>query len=203
MIFDWKNNKDDALQNGISEKQIFSTTRITMCPKNKVVSNHTFRNFEQLEFEEGTLVKDCVFEDCGDITFDECRIDNCIFKNITTIFSVRSNFTNSEFRELICDNDMIISLEDSEISHCNFYEVELREDSYLCDGVGTSWIEYSKFSHIRTSREDKEIIICEETIGKIFKRKKQFCIIDEDTCTGLECIADLDGSIEIGSFDLN
>lgn len=203
MIFDWKSNKDDALQNGNSEKQIFSTTQVTMCSKNKVVSNHTFRNFDKLEFEEGMLIKDCVFEDCGNITFDECRIDNCTFKNISTIFSVRSNFTNSEFRELICDNDMIISLEDSEISHCSFYKVELREDSYLCDGVGTSWIEHSKFSHIRTSREDKEIIICEETVGKIFKRKKQFCIIDEQTCTGLECIVNLDENIEIGSFDLN
>ncbi len=202
MIFDWKNSKEEALANGIYEKEIFTTIYIMMKATNKVVAHHTFRNFEKLEFEEGTLIEDCVFEDCGTITFDECRIENCSFARIDTIFSTRSNFTNSNFRELVCENDMVISLEDSEISHCSFEDVELREDSYLCDGVGTSWIEHSSFSNIRTSREDKEIIICEETVGKNFKRKKQFCIIDEDTCTGLACIAGLDGAIEIGHFDL-
>lgn len=202
MIFDWKNNKQEALKNGICEEQIFSVTRIVMKATDGVVAHHTFRNFEKLEFEEGTRIEDCVFEDCGDITFDECKVDDCSFSRIETIFSARSNFTNSQFKELVCDNDMIISLEDSEISHCSFDDVELREDSYLCDGVGTSWIEHSSFSNIRTSREDKEIIICEETVGKIFKKKKQFCIVDEDSCTGLNCIAGLDGAIEIGSFDL-
>ena len=188
MVFDWKNNKEEALANGICEVQIFSNTRIVMKTPNTVVSHHTFRNFDKLAFEEGTLIIDCVFEDCGSIAFDECRIDSCSFVRIDNIFSARSHFTNSKFKELACENDMIISLEDSEISHCSFENVELREDSYLCDGVGTSWIEYSDFSNIRTSREDKEIVICEETVGKIFKRKQQFDIVD-DTCTGLDCIA--------------
>ena len=192
MIFDWKNNKGEALKNGICENQAYGVCLTTMHAANKVVSNHTFRNFEQLGFEEGTLIEGCVFEDCDNITFEECRIDGCIFKNIDTIFADDSNFTNSQFRELVCDNDMIISLEDSEISHCSFDDVELRDDSYLCDGVGDSWIEHSNFSHIRTSREDKEIIICEETVGKIFKKKQKFCIVDEGSCTGLDCIEDLD-----------
>lgn len=185
MLFDWKNNKDEALENGIREEKVLTTTYIMMNAPNKVVAHHTFRNFDKLDFEEGTLIEDCVFEDCGTISFDECRIENCSFVRVDTIFSARSNFTNSKFKELVCENDMVISLEDSEISHCRFEDVELREDSYLCDGIGTTWIEHSSFSNIRTSREDKEIIICEETVGKIFKRKKQFCIIDEDTCIGL------------------
>ena len=144
-----------------------------------------------------------MFEDCGDITFDECKIESCYFSRIETISFVRSNISNSQFKELVCDNDMIISLEDSEISHCSFYDVELREGSYLCNGTGTSWIEHSRFSRIRSSREDKEIIICEETVGKIFKKKKRFCIVDRDSCIGLNCIADLDGAIEIGCFNLD
>lgn len=202
MVYDWKNNKDDALKNGIYEKKIYSVVRITMAAENKVVAHHTFRNFEHLDFEEGTLIEDCIFENCGSISFDECRIDGCTFTHVDTIFTVHSNITNSQFKELVCDNDMIISLEDSEISYCNFDDIELCNDSYLCDGVGTSLIEHSSFSHIRTSREDKEIIICEETVGKIFKKKKQFCIVDQDSCTGLNCIADLDGAIEIGHFKL-
>lgn len=202
MIFDWKNNKEEALANGICEEDIFSVVRVVMKSPNGEVSHQTFRNFCKLEFEEGTRIVDCVFEDCGDITFDECTIEGCSFKHIDTIFLTRSSVTGSRFHELVCDNDLIISLEDTTLSGCEFEDVVLCNDSYLCDGVGTSWIEGCKFVYIRTSREDKEIIHCEETVGKIFKRKKQFNIVDADTCTGLDCVADLDGAIVIGSFTL-
>lgn len=202
MIFDWKNNRQEALSNGMYEAKVFNLVDIVMKAVDGKVSHHTFKNFDKLKFEEGTCIEDCVFEDCGDITFDENNVKGCTFKRISTIFSTRSSFEDSSFSELYCENDMIISLEDTEITDCSFDDVELQNDSYLCDGVGTSWLESCAFSRIRTSREDKEIIFCEETVGKIFKRKKQFCIVDEDSCTGLECIADLDGAIEIGHFDL-
>ncbi len=192
MIFDWKNNKEEALANGVYEKNILSVGLVMMKTTNKVVAHHTFRNFEKLEFEEGTLIEDCIFEDCGTITFNECRIENCSFSRIEFIYSTDDCFSNSKFSKLVCDDDMLISLENTEITHCSFDDVELREDSYLCDGVGTAWIEHCSFSNIRTSREDKEIIISEQTVGKIFKRKEQFCIVDEETCTGLDSIIELE-----------
>ena len=188
MIFDWNNNKEEALANGIQDPSRSWGNYNVMKATNKVVKNHVFRNFEKLKFEEETLVVDCVFENCKTIDFDECRIENCTFTRIDTIYATQSNFTNSKFKELVCDNSMVISLEDSDISHCSFEDVELKDDSYLCDGVGTSWLEHCSFSNIRTSREDKEIIFCEETVGKIFKRKEKFCIIDKRTCTGLDDI---------------
>jgi hypothetical protein len=202
MIFDWKNDKEVALANGIYKEKIYSVTRITMKATDGVVAYHTFRNFEKLEFEDGTKIVDCVFEDCGDITFDECAIEGCTFKRVETVFLTRSSVNNCSFSELVCDNDLILSVEDTTIAQCRFDDVELRNNSYLCDGVGTSWVEQCNFSHIRSSRDDKEIIHCEETVGKIFKRKKEFCIVDKDSCTGLNCIAGLDGAIEIGSFSL-
>ena len=191
MIFDWKNNKDEALANGIYERTILSVTDLMMGTADKLVAHHTFRNFDKLEFEEGTLILNCTFEDCGDITFDECRIESCTFARLNTVFFIRCGVTNSTFRELVCDNDMVVSLEDAEVSHCTFEDVELREGAYLCDGVGSSWIQHSRFSDVRTDREDKEIIICEETTGRIFKQTRRICIVDEDTCTGLDAVTGL------------
>lgn len=188
MIFDWKNNKEEALVSGIFEEFTISFCRTYIVVKtvDKVIAHHTFRNFEKLAFEKGTVIEGCVFEDCDAITFGKCKIENCAFSRIDTIFSSQSNFTDCKFQELVCDNGEIIVLEDSEISHCSFENVELREGAYLCDGTSDSWIDHTAFSDVRTDREDREIIICEEKAGMIIKRKKRFCIVDEDTCTGLE-----------------
>ena len=192
MVFDWKNNKEEALANGIYEKTDFSTVKVMMSATGKVVAHHTFRNFEKLAFEEGTLIVDCRFEDCGTIDLDACRIENCSFTRTDMIFVIQSNVTNSKFQELVCHDELVIGLEDSQISYCSFEDVELREDSYLCSAVGACGIDNSSFSNIRTSREDKEIVICEEMVGKLFKRKKRFCIVDEATCRGFSQIASLE-----------
>ncbi len=192
MLFDWKNNKQDALENGIYEKKIYKSTDIIMKSTNKVVAHHMFRNFKKLKLEEGTLVEDCVFVDCGGVTFDECRIEGCTFARVDTIYATDSNFNNSNFKDLVCDNDLIISLANSEISHCVFENVELRNEAFLCDGDSDSLIEHCSFCNIRTDREDREIINCEEIVGKIFKRKQRWNIVYEDTCTGLDCSGALD-----------
>ena len=79
----------------------------------------------------------------------------------------------------------ILDLADSEISHCSFDDIEIGENSYLCDGTGATLIEYCNFSNIRTDGDIEDIFHCEETRGKVLKRKVQFSIIDEETCTGL------------------
>lgn len=189
MVFDWKENKDEALRNGICEEQIFSKTNIVMKAENGRVENHTFRNFPKLEFKPDTLVENCVFEDCGDITFDRCKVNGCVFQRIETIFGDNSTFSKSKFQEIFCDNDLIISLEDGEISHCVFEDIELRNDAYLCVGYGNPWVEYCVFNRISTTRADRELFHCEDTVGKFFKMKKEYCIVDEETCEGLPTIS--------------
>lgn len=184
MIFDWKYNKDEALKSGLFEEHVFGTDNVLVKADNGVVANHTFYNFDNLTFDGEILIENCIFENCTDIIFDECQINNCSFKQIETIFATRSSFTNSEFSELVCEEDTIVVLDDSEISHCSFDNIELLEDSSLCNGTGDSWIEYTSFSNIRTSDEYQEIVVYEEPKNKIFKRKKAFDMIDEDTCTG-------------------
>lgn len=191
MIFDWKNNKEEALKNGICEERIFNVSRLVMHAGNEEVTNHTFRNFSKLEFEDGTKVLNCTFENCERVAFDECEVDACTFHCIETIDFVRTNVKNSSFCDITCENDMVISLEDSKMSHCAFKDIALKNDSYLFDGTKDAWIEYCEFSQIQTSRVDREIANCEEIVGGIFKKKKRFCIIDESTCKGLSLSSEM------------
>ena len=190
MVFDWQNNREEALANGIRECRVFSTKLITMTASNNVVAHHTFRNFSKLAFEEGTLIEDCIFENCADITIDGCRVDNCTFRCVDLISFIYSNVTNSRFCDLTGGNvnDAVLLLEDGELNHCTFENITLQNDSFLCSGSGSPWIEHCDFSKIRTSRADREIILCEEEVGMIFKHTKQFCIVDENSCTGLDQI---------------
>ncbi len=190
MIFDWKNNKGEAILNGVFEDVVacLDYKRNYMKSPDGVVANHTFRNFEQIEFEEGALIENCVFENCGDITFNESRINNCTFKNIKTIFSRQDKITNSTFSDMKCSFDLIISLEDSTVSHCTFENVELRKDSVLIDGVGDSCVKDCTFKDIRTDRYDGKIIKGEMIVGKIFKKTQSIDIVDEGTCRGLDDI---------------
>ena len=41
-------------------------------------------------------------------------------------------------------------------------------------------IESCRFENIRTDREDRVIIYCEETVGGIIKKKKQFYVVVEE-----------------------
>jgi hypothetical protein len=196
MVFDWINNREEALRNGIEERDLFAIEP-TMTTKDGVVKNHTFRNFDTLTFDENVKIEDCVFEDCRIITIDTCSVNRCEFVNSGVIFLRDAEVIESTFKDSISDADTLVSLEDSIIRGCTFQNIKLLNDSYLCDGVGNSWIESTCFNNISTGRQDCEIINCEETVGKLFKRTKKFCIIDESSCKGLEqvnCI-DSDGSL--------
>lgn len=74
------------------------------------------------------------------------------------------------------------------MSFCTFKDVELTNEAYLVNGVGDVWIESCSFENISTDREDRELFFCEETVGKIFKKKVQFQIADTDSCKGLDKI---------------
>lgn len=159
----------------------------TLCCVGAEVYHATFRNFPAIRIENLKL-SDCVFENCKTVHFTDCEVDDCCFSNIETLYADNSPLCGCDFEHLHCDNDCILCLEDSTINMCSFEDIELRNGSYLTNGVGSSWIESCRFENIRTDREDRAIIYCEEIVGKILKRKKQFCIVDEDSCAGLDKI---------------
>lgn len=156
------------------------------------LTHAVFRNYPMLQIDELRL-EDCVFENCHTVYFADCKVNNCHFDDIQTLYVDRSPVSGCAFTNLRCDNDCVICLEDSEVSYCSFKDVELTEGAYLATGVGDVWVESCSFENIRTDRKDRELFFCEETVGKIFKKKVQFSIVDEASCKGLDrvrCTAD-------------
>ena len=149
------------------------------------ITGITFKGYPMLRIDDLTL-EDCVFEDCHTVCFSDCKVNNCQFYGAETIYADRTPIDGCDFEHLRCDNDCVLCLEDSEVSFCTFKDVELTNEAYLVDGVGDVWIESCSFENISTDRKDRELFFCEETVGKIFKKKVQFCIADTSSCSGLD-----------------
>lgn len=156
------------------------------CAFTKVVGA-TFRNFPMLRIDDLAL-ENCVFENCHTVHFTDCKVSGCQFFGIDTLYADRTPISGCEFEHLRCDNDSVLCLEDSEVSYCTFKNVELTDEAHLISGVGDVWVESCSFEDIRTDRKDRELFFCEETVGKVFKKKVQFCIADIASCKGLDGI---------------
>ena len=168
----------------------------------RTIENVTFCNFPRITAVNKVFVN-CAFEDCGVMTISGGKLKDCRLHRVDTLYLENANAEGCQFRHLRCEDDCVICLEDGEITDCSFADVVLKNESYLCDAVGDVWVSGCKFKYIRTDRKDKELFICEETAGKIFKRKKRYTIVDEESCTGLEWITGLNGVVEIGSFRMH
>lgn len=155
-----------------------------ICPTDKL-TDVTFRNFPMLRIDDLCL-EGCSFENCHTVYLTDCTTHNCIFSGTQTIYADRTPISDSTFRQLICANDTAICLEDSEISGCTFRDVNLTNLSYLIRGVGDVWLQRCCFENIRTDRPDRELFFCEKTVGRIFKQQVQLCIVDTESCTGLD-----------------
>lgn len=189
MVFDWKNNRVEALENGITVNEDYPD-KATMKVGNDIIENHTFRNFKVLELGDYTSnvqVINCTFENCEMVSLEGCMVSKCNFVNVGFVFCQETDIYGSSFKDIVCDGgDMFISLEDGKMSHCTFDNIKLLNGPYLCDGVGDTWISHCSFSNISTTRQDGEIIYAGEIVGTIFKRKKTYNIVDDATCKGLE-----------------
>ena len=157
----------------------------TVTCKDFEVTGITFRGYPMLRMDD-LVLEDCSFENCGTVYFSDCKVSNCRFCGIETVYADRTPIDGCDFEHLRCDNDCVLCLEDSKISHCAFKDVELTDEAYLVNGAGDVWIESCSFENISTDRADRELFFCEETVGKIFKKKVQFCIADTSSCSGLE-----------------
>lgn len=183
LVLDWKNGKEEALKNGIKIIDSFSRQIHILMTQNQCL----IRNFPELTVEDARLTN-CTFENCGQITLEEGTVNNCVFKNVGLIFANDVKIYDSRFEEMACKNDCIISMEDTKITGCTFSNIKLLNDSYIGDGVGDVWVEKCVFENIYTERFDKELFRNEETVGTVFKKKKAYCIIDEESCIGLDTI---------------
>ena len=69
-----------------------------------------------------------------------------------------------------------------------FDGVELKNDAYLIEATSESMLEHCIFKKCGTTRDDLELIHCEESKGRFFKKMVAFDIVDHDTCTGLDAV---------------
>lgn len=151
------------------------------------VTHATFRNYPVLRIDDLCL-EECVFENCHTVYLEDCKVDGCRFSGIDTLYADRTPITNSIFEHLRCDHDCVLCLEDSDVSYCTFTDVGLTNGAHLISGAGDVWVESCCFDNIRTDRKDRALCFCEERVGKIFKKTVQLCIMDEDSCKGLDQI---------------
>ena len=151
------------------------------------VTDVIFRDFPMLRIDD-LVLENCVFENCHTVYFSDCKVSGCQFFGIDTLYADRSPISGCEFEHLRCHNHSVLCLEDSEVSYCTFRDAELTNEAHLISGVGDVWVESCSFENIRTDRKDRELFFCEETVGKIFKKKVQFCIADTASCKGLDGI---------------
>lgn len=188
MIYDWKNNKAEALRGGVCVQEIQSLgyKKLTMGEENGRVVGHTFRGFPGLEFGQGVEIADCVFENCADLCFEGCGIKGCTFRNVWALTMQDCDVENTRFEKLRGDEVEIISLEESTLSHCAFEDIELKNGAYLGEGYGSALVDFCSFKNVRTDRADGKLFHCAKTRGKLFKRARELSIVDEDSCTGLD-----------------
>lgn len=149
------------------------------------ITGVTFTDYPMLRIDDVTI-EDCIFENCHTVYFSDCKVNNCRFYGLETVYADRAPIDGCSFEHLRCDFDCVLCLEDSEVSYCTFKDVELSNEAYLVSGVGDVWIESCSFENISTDRKDRELFFCEETVGKIFKKKVQFQIADTASCSGLD-----------------
>lgn len=151
------------------------------------ITDASFSHFPVLRFHD-LVLENCAFANCHTLHFSDCKLVGCQFIDVETLYADNTPIDGCDFEELRCDNDCILSLEDSEVSFCNFKDVVLTNEAYLVNGCGDVWIESCSFENISTDREDRELFFCEEIVGKIFKKTVQFRIADTASCTGLDNI---------------
>ena len=149
------------------------------------ITGVTFVGYPVLQIED-LYLEDCVFENCRIVNFTDCKVDRCRFDGVETVYADASPLAGCDFENLRCSDDCVLSLSDSDVSFCNFKNVELVNEAYLVNGTGDVWIKSCSFENVSTDRKDRDLFFCEETVGKIFKKKVQFCIADLDSCKGLE-----------------
>ena len=149
------------------------------------IAGIVFRGYPMLRMDDLT-VENCTFENCNTVCFDDCKVNNCRFYGVETVYADRTHIDGCDFEHLRCDNDCVLCLEDSEVSFCTFKDVKLTNEAHLINGTSDVWVESCSFEDVSTDREDRELFFCEETVGKIFKKKVQLRIVDTSSCNGLD-----------------
>ena len=182
VIIDWNDGREELLKNGVGVRDIFGGEEWVLERQESCL----VRNFPKLTVPSAHLAN-CIFDHCGTITVEEGTATGCVFANVNTVFLDNVKVYDSIFRDMYCRNGgFIISLEDSSISGCKFWDIRLENGCCVGEGVGTCLVEKCRFKNVTTDRADGQLFRCEDTKGKLFKRRVVYDMVDRDTCIGIE-----------------
>lgn len=142
------------------------------------VSDVQFLNFPKTTIT-GLHFTNCTFVNCEKLVLNQCDLLECTFREIGEIVADECQFTQCEFTDLHTDINPLLEIWDTTLRCCAFRNIVVQDETYLCDSNPDSRVENCKFEKCWTDRDDYELFICEEITGSLFKRKKQYNILDD------------------------
>jgi len=151
-------------------------------------------SFTGCAYVTGTKISTSSFTDCGSVSAGSGYFRNCEFVHVKAVFATSSDIDNCKFQKVREDteDDGAILIEDCKITHCSFDDVELRNGSYLIEGVGDACVEYCQFTNCRTDRENLGLCHGKVESGKLRKKWVEVDILDRETCIGYDDVEKLD-----------
>ncbi len=180
-LIDWCSGRENLLSCGMSVSAVNGTEEWSLDLQERCI----IRGFPLLKVRNKNL-KDCIFSHCVHVSLEDCSAEHCEFSRVDTVFLDNTQVLDSAFRHIRCSQGgFAISMEDSTLSDCVFSDITLENGCYLADGVGECLVENCCFEQVSTDREDGELFVCEETTGKLLRRKRRYDMVDRDSCTGL------------------
>lgn len=183
MTLDWKNGKDFALANGISEVKIFGKIEYD----GEAYDEVTFKNFPNIYLEDMTF-NECVFEDCGEVALYGCEMANCTFKNVSNTEGHYTDFIGCKFENCVGYSSVLLTEGDSEVEGCIFYRCSARgEDGYIIDQFFDNKgqileIKKCRFINCTVENEEQKIAHCEYLSGLAKKKLIAIDNFDYETC---------------------
>lgn len=185
MILDYKNNLENALENGI-EKQ-----GNTICFKkeddDRKFEGITFKNFPNLYLEDCELTN-CTFENCDELNIDESIVKECTFLNIPNIYAVRTDFCNCTFKDVETEEFMLSMDTYGDVDGCTFENIRIKENVGKCaicdiaiDGKKDFYyITNCSFINCSLENEYDELSVC--TYKNILGKEEIVGNVDYETC---------------------
>lgn len=105
------------------------------------ISNCSFTGCASIESPD---IIGSTFTDCKSITANSGCFRDCDFIHVGDVSALSSDVDSCRFKNIENDkeDEGVIFLKDCKITHCSFDDVELRNNSYLVDGIGDACVEY-------------------------------------------------------------
>ena len=174
LIIDWNQKRSYGVRTYIKQKIVNGVEEIHFVnPKRGYVENIRFKNFPQLHIAQNQVIQ-CGFEDCGEIYLtSDCGHGDCRFKNIRSLHCAGKFLMYCDFEDSQCDSASFVEIHKCRMSGCTFKNIQLKNDSFLVYGYGTSYISGCSLENVTVTRKD----------GEMFHRNEEhfWPFVEEDT----------------------